>query len=388
MYTVRPTQLATMQKCQRKFWFDVVGGEKSPETKAQAFGTEVHTHLAAWFKDAVLPPDTETGRVARKGLHLLPTPKGVLTRGVEVEVPFSFNYGDSLCVKSSGIDAFLPHATVLIDHKTCASAQWIPTAAEIKAGAQAITYAHYILNVRKVDHELDCLWVYYPKNKDAAETRAFKFTASGASTAFDAIAHKALTVLQHDAAEKTLGNYAACRDFGGCQFRSRCETIKENDMTLLEKIKAAREAQTPQSTAPDNISAVNPPDAEVPTFEAAPEVPEKKTRAKKLTPAVVPPAEPVGFTLLIGCYPTKGMQAQNVDDLLAPLKRRVCEGADVAHWSLVDFAKGAGLLAAELSQYLDTNAVPPVLFIDTFSPSTKAVLDVLRERAGIVLQAI
>lgn len=408
-HTVRPTTLATMQRCPRKAWFEGVQKIKSESTAAQDVGTHAHKYLALWLSNRVMPPNDDTaGRIARRGLHLLP----VVDEAPEVERPFIMRAAPNLSIVSGGIDAFWPQAGILLDHKTCAHTSYIPTSEAIKAGAQAITYAHYLHTRRAQPHwfgTLACKWVYYPKSNERAQVREFTITREEAQDGFERLTSEYLHIVECDDPAQVNGNNAACGDYGGCRFRDVCGAInnKGDYMTLLEKIKAEAAKRNAESQAQQAspVPAILPPDA-APADLSATSEPAKKQRKKSAAvfagdepqPVQAPAANslestvsvaiPPVIVLYVSCYPTKYTSAVTaLDDLLAPLKKNVCDNMGVAHWALVDYAKGSALLAAELAEHLKACSYSAV-YADRFSSSFKAVSDVLRESSLTIVEGV
>ena len=79
------SQIATFEACPRKWAYTKLDGVEAPAHPSAQFGTQVHAHLEEWFAHRTLPPDTDTGKVARAMLPHLPAPQAIRPENVEIQ---------------------------------------------------------------------------------------------------------------------------------------------------------------------------------------------------------------------------------------------------------------------------------------------------------------
>lgn len=143
-----------------------------------------------------------------------------------------------------------------------------------------------------------------------------------------------------------------------------------------------------------------------PAVETPPEVgsppPEEKIEgAPEAAPTVSPPTEekidekapkkPSGYLLLIDAVYEAADGSEVVryfGDVIRPFCEAVARENGVAWWSVVEYAKGPGFLAAKLDAALSKHGLDGVLIVDGGSAEGKACKEVLRRHARAVIQGV
>jgi len=319
------SQIKKFASCERAWAWHYLEGIISPQGPAAALGGRVHEILERWLGSGVAPDiKTKEGKIATKGIHLLPLPSKSL--GVEHSFIFSLgphkyrgfvdlrlssaDYGNS---KQELLSVSADDIRIVLDHKTTGDLKWALSEEGLRNDVQGIIYAKESLDSFDVDSVM-LRWVYYP-TKGKGKARAVQVTVSreevdAGMTIIRAYADK-MADLRNRYANKKLSvlqvdyNAYACNDYGGCYYQDRCnlssmERIKSiqrrtNDimaMTLKERMaqrKAAKQGNT--ETKGEKGVPVNPPEQDViPVDTTASEVPDgsvdgtrdppkKKTRA-------------------------------------------------------------------------------------------------------------
>lgn len=102
-------------------------------------------------------------------------------------------------------------------------------------------------------------------------------------------------------------------------------------------------------------------------------------------PVVPAPPPPVGITILVDCLAVRGMVAQDLGPYVAAACLEVAGAAEVADYRLIDYGKGAGLLAAVI------RAAPPapgIYSISSRGPAAGVALEVLEALADVVIRGV
>jgi hypothetical protein len=431
VFAIRVTGLRVYKRCPRRGYAEHVLGWQSPSSEGQSFGTTAHSAIEAWLAHGTIPDaSTEVGRVVSKGLHLLPPPGP----GLAIEQPFSVDLGDGVTIKSGGIDLFnareineAPNDGIrLYDHKTCKTLAYKPSPSDMRTDIQAISYARYVCWLYDLDR-VRCRWVYYPRSKEAAAAVDFSFTRAELEIKWAEVVAAAKEIDFFRRADAGLDviqpNHDACWDYGGCPHRGRCHNIGVDMSKIAELLKQGKirpvvdalpEPVVESLPEPFDVASIaksiNPPDAAAVDLNATETVPEKarKARAKKAEKAVeisaklvdalaadevlseMNRAEPAAtLVVFVDCLPIKGHGAvTSLEDLISPLARQVAESNGVSDYRLIDYAKGGALLSVAFEDYLQTASFAAPIYVDSFSPSAKAVLDVLTRYAATVIRGV
>lgn len=428
------SQVATYEACPRKWAFQKIDGLESPAGAAAAFGSQVHSHLEAWFERRELPPETETGKVARAMIPHLPAPQKILAENVEKE--FSWRFGDDIAFRGfiDLVDESVVPLTIY-DHKTTGSLAYAKSVTDLLDDPQATLYARAMMDARGLDR-IRLRWTYATR-KGRTEVRRVEVEVGRddilprVSRTIASAREMAAIHASGVAAHGVPTNLNACNDYGGCYFRNRCEPKPQETRTnmsdknsFLQRLQARKAAPTAAAAAPAPTAAaplgyaVNPPEAEIPEAEktwphAAPEPVEvakrgpgrpRKTPAEtepphaetsKVVPApevavkahVARAIEPAGWTLYLDCAPTKGgSRAEHLADRLARVMLAFAAETGLSHYRLSEYGKGPALFAEGFVRDLDEN--PPVNGIVASTSSQEAcdVLQALASRATVIVQ--
>lgn len=183
---------------------------------------------------------------------------------------------------------------------------------------------------------------------------------------------------------------------------------KSSRPSVLERMKAGKSGKKGKAPASQASS---------PSSEPSPDSinpPKKGGRAKSATapatpstqpdsPKTAPPAKAAAksskgkkatktdgkTTLLIGCYPTQGLNTvAQLHELLADVKQAVCEAHGVDHWGLVEYGKSGPALAHALDAKLTEEGVPGILYTEPFSSETHALEQVLAKHYEVVIRGV
>ena len=222
---VSASQISTWRECPRKWAFSRIEPRKQHASAAR--GERVHAHLEAWLRDGAVPPPTLEGRIAREGLHLLPS-----VGTCEVEHVMEFPHDTVTYV--GRIDALYdtPLAVCVLDHKTTKAIDlYAMSSEELAHDAQWVIYAYYGLTRAPTLEYVMGRWVYYQtegvfraEQRSILEDRASivsKFTDLHTKYSLPIIQARGIPPLQVTA---TPGE--ACSAYGGCPYRGKCPDVR------------------------------------------------------------------------------------------------------------------------------------------------------------------
>ena len=130
------------------------------------------------------------------------------------------------------------------------------------------------------------------------------------------------------------------------------------------------------SQAPSTVS------RSVPTASVSQQIP-LMTATKAPAPA---PAPASTLALYINCRPDTG--AQEMNTVLVPFRQMVCDSAQVGHWGLVEYGKGATMVAALLDNAVAHGLVLGDVWLSLADPGMREVVQVLSHRAGRIIRGI
>lgn len=237
-----PSQIEKYDRCKRRWAIEYIGGMRPPPHPSAQLGTDVHTVLENWLRDAT-PPNTNTkaGKIASRMISNLPPPGTG-----EVERQFYLTTRNGLLytgkIDWSGIFHGAPTA---VDHKTTGNLAYAKTEAQLHSDLQAITYT-LAGCLGFGTGEMQLLWNYATTKGRDPEVRAVRTKIS-----LPVVEAKFESVVEPIAAEITAArkqgadpmsfppNPAACEDFGGCPHRSTC------NLTEQERLRALMTDQAP-----------------------------------------------------------------------------------------------------------------------------------------------
>ena len=299
-----PSQFKTARACERRWYLEKVEGFGSPPTRATALGSEVHAILEAYQRGSAPPPDNEAGRVAAPVVPLLPARDSVVL--IEEERTFILQQSGAgvLCRIDFATRNPAGHVEPW-DFKTTSSPKYAATTETLATDLQMACYAHALSPAADVR-------VRHLVTLTRGKPRAWEVSAPSRLDSRAEIIHS-LDVLaerlialrtdgRRDAARK---NTDACNDYGGCPHRGRCfgsgsEPGKGDRMaTMLEKMRAMKEAAAGKPPAPEAPAVPVPPDKtksdhrDAEFASAAAEAPPVPAAPVSITPPDMPgPATP------------------------------------------------------------------------------------------------
>jgi RecB family exonuclease len=145
--------------CQRKWYYRYIVGTPSETSEAMTLGSKVHEALEQYLLKGEKPTQTTLeGKIAAKGLHLLP-PRNEEMR-VEIslkelpipDLPIPFKgFIDLLEMEGT------PH---VLDHKTTSNLKWAKTEQDLSKNIQLIIYARHVLEHSDSD-DIRLTHIYY-----------------------------------------------------------------------------------------------------------------------------------------------------------------------------------------------------------------------------------
>ncbi len=260
-WLLSPSQLDQLLMCERKWYFQYVDGRKSPPTKAQAFGSEMHEQLEHWLLKGK-PPASDL-LMSSGALAHFPAPRspGLSVEGVFVfrarrrpqgEWIYFWGFMDAMVTTLIEVQ--------VLDLKTTSDLCWAKTTAEqlgeragdnadlfedslweardggklLDEDTQGLTYALAgMLNTGRQSTHLK--WVYVQtRGAKVSQPVALELTWEQAAEAFAPkfLAAERILYLRrtNQLTAKTLaGTASACGKYGGCFFRSDCVDISALD---------------------------------------------------------------------------------------------------------------------------------------------------------------
>lgn len=350
---VSPSQMKSFAGCQRQWGYGYIDRMRAPSSKAQDFGTNVHTHIENWLESGILPPqDKAEGRVASQMLPKgwLPPPEpNATSRTYEVETSINLDLFkiEGRLVKLIGRIDLLEHFAFgvrVTDHKSSSGLSWAMNDEQLSEDIQAIAYAGH--GIYGLGHRYaEARWLYYGYSKETYKptgvARAdFRFDREGDvfKKGWDrvlALAHDIAKAKIHTKQAKQLeGSPSACGNYGGCYYGKtrKCEigAPQKSKLTLFQigsktataavdskitnkkeeiekmpsakdrvrelRAREAKKAEPVSEPAPELAETAPPEPAPVQASEPEPEsvetkAPAKKKGTKKKAPAKINPPE-------------------------------------------------------------------------------------------------
>ena len=241
MTKVSASQIKTWRRCERCWAFPIIDRvPRSPSTPAQQFGTDGHTHAAAYLDRGTLPPNTPEGQAFAKGLkkkNFLPEPG----TGLKSEYQFSLHPDELPGIKLWGYIDWVGQPAgetpLVVDHKFTKQRKYAVKVDDLRSDPQALIYGVWAMlyfGTPEVRVRL-CYYVANKKKEDAHRKPRSAFPVEVTLRADDPQLRKDWAVLAQDcrdivAARKNTKrandlkpNTKACDDYGGCDFRGICE---------------------------------------------------------------------------------------------------------------------------------------------------------------------
>lgn len=235
--SVSPSQLYDFRACRRLWWFKSVLGVETPQRASAALGTEVHAHLQRYLDDGTRPPDTESGRIARAGLSLLPEPGTVFTEVKIKDEERAWPRPHVIGVPVNGIVDVLGLAEdppLVLDHKSSSDMKWAKTEAELLEDPQGIIYGRFALGaVESMGVAADRVTFGHVVYLTRGGPFARKTTVTLAREHIDSLWERSLEpdvremkdIARVTAEAQVPGNRESCDAYGGCHFRDRCRAL-------------------------------------------------------------------------------------------------------------------------------------------------------------------
>ncbi len=258
---ISPSQLSLADACERKWGFQYLDNRRTPPTKAQQLGVDMHAQLDAWLTHGVAPDNMRF--INSNALRHFPAPK---TAGMKTEQVFVF------LVRRPGGEWIgfwgfkdVEFGPAVWDLKTTSSLDWAKTEEELRNDIQGIIYA---LDAMLAADSLEAfLWWVYVQTTGASVSRPTEATITMEHALTEMAEHwisVAERVIQNrDLRSKNtlttlslLPNPSACGAYGGCPFVGECGQPSGMDLLVSlhgqEQIQQTRApAQTP--TEPDRM---------------------------------------------------------------------------------------------------------------------------------------
>ena len=306
-------------RCPSRWYANKILKIPQPETEAMRRGKRLHGGLESWeatgdvsyLEDMTMP-------IVDMGIITVPVAEDQIERKVEL---------NTRVVPIVGyIDLELPDERTVIDHKTTSDWKYIKTPSELSWDPQAIIYCYDALERWGGDEPITFRHIYYKtRGARGCRTAEVQLEPADIRSRFKTLVDRLATMAEHALLpwDEVPVNTDACRDYGGCPFRSTCSkagkfggpldcfddqttTTGETTMTYAELLKAraaaARGETPPQPAEPVDptpeplavtqhlieggtreivAASVNPPDG-TPEFEAVElEQKTKKTRGTR-----------------------------------------------------------------------------------------------------------
>ena len=265
---ISPSAAKTFWRCKRKWWYQKVFGLPTPTSKAMELGTAVHAELEAYLAHGTEPSRARAGRIASRGIDLLPDPKEVEERGGTVELRVSGKCGP---LPYLGFVDYLewpegehPHVW---DHKTTSDYKWSKTAEELGKDPQMLFYAYAVFHgLPHQPSHVKMTHVYYltkgqgSRRVDAIYDGATDIPWGVAQKTWDRYVQTAETMADLASVEdqnKVPFNILACGDFGGCPFSERCTKARRGPRKKITRAKGATtrgKAPKPESAPMGKLS--------------------------------------------------------------------------------------------------------------------------------------
>lgn len=313
-----PSQIATFNECNRKWFFQSVLRVPRNQHPSAAKGEKVHKILEGYLETGILTaPETfegpELSAIAESGLVHLPKPAHFK---ISTEPNWSFERqtkGElALTVPTilyNGRKDFTYDAADGIwtvgDHKTTSNLKYALTQEQLSTDPQGILYAADALQSTGRER-VRLNWIYYltkrPYKSKLVEVILDEAHVESELVKLDEIVGRKMLPLvpQKDlSASEVEPNLGSCDKYGGCPYREICDVSpvarlrhvftrfdvpenplgiekegNENMSSILERLKAAKamaanSAESKPETAPDPGPAVNPPESTSPPLESA-----------------------------------------------------------------------------------------------------------------------
>jgi len=293
------SQINKYRRCNRKWWWNKIRGIREPTGAGAAYGTLVHNHMEAYFKDGVIPPvdaDGEEGRSARDAQRLIDSghyPTDVNPDHVEPKVWLTVPGMKRPVVGK--VDVLYPKGNHVYDHKTLKHFRWMKTEQELLGDEQALIYGAVALQ-HGCTFPIAFSHVYVNTSDGRVKKVTAQITEEVLSDGWDALmetTEEMVNTAQISDPKEVPVNNKACGDYGGCPFKDRCMDLDNIGGTAGFAAKLAMNARNNKKdnkmgmTYEQMKARLNKPKTVVPTpvTTPPPQAEERLAQAKNVTPA-------------------------------------------------------------------------------------------------------
>ena len=291
------SQIKTFKRCERKWWFEKIGGLTSPPSAAATLGRELHAELEEYF----LTGKELESPILKAGFDALPSREANLLVEENVRLTDS-----EMAVPIVGvIDLVELDERRITDHKTTGDFRWMRSEYQLMVAPQAIIYVMAAQRLWfKGDDPIEFRHLYYrTRGAPASAESRVVFEPQDLTKQFGLIKQTVNSMevaAGLPAAHKASPNPEACGDYGGCPFRGHCALIGtdsvveppgtgDKPMGLFSKLNSNNSNKSTSTPTPVAVlfSGINPPDG-VAMGDTTVVKPEKASRGGKKVEAVLP----------------------------------------------------------------------------------------------------
>jgi hypothetical protein len=213
--------------CPRKFGFDYIDQVPRRHTAATEFGEKTHEQLEKYLSTGKVD-QTEHGRLALTGTHLLPPPN---LQGMELEKFFEFDLQNVPFHGTKDVQIHASNYIAVFDHKTTAAWRWIMSEEDLRHDPQVLIYAMDSVLKTGIQACWIC-WTYFKKRgKYEARQIAFTMTADEILNSIQPHIKTAHEIIKLSMGAKEANdlpyNANSCSAYGGCQYSEICNLSQE-----------------------------------------------------------------------------------------------------------------------------------------------------------------
>lgn len=430
MKPLSKSQIEAFNTCQRKWGWAYLDGIRKTNRSAE-LGLAIHKDLEEYFQNGIFPES----KLAQASLHHWPAPGPHIS--VEAHLETESNGIDYHGFRDIGFRE--PRHYVVGDHKSTSDLKWALKPAELAEDLQANIYAKATCEEEGVE-EVELRWVYTQTRGEIKAHRVVALRTLQDATRYlaervDPVSEKIIEAYETRPAVLDMPpTYESCSKYGGCAYAENCglglKEEKVNGMSLAEKLRAKAESRAVEGppkvetqtrtlvaeTTPEMFSTateedpINPPEAkrkrgrppkDKTLLERQLEASVKETQVD-LAPTtvvmsqaevkrVIDEASPEGFTLCVGCYPTKiDGQVIAASDIIETAKRLVARDFALDDYRFAEFGKGPGLLAVALRAALNAAKIPDgsYVYLDARTEEARHTIETFRSYASREVRAL
>jgi hypothetical protein len=413
---VSASQVITFRSCKRKWHWEKIGGFRSPSTPSQNLGKAIHAAIEHYIL---------TGEVWEKALLMDGPPESFVERNADVSLsPYVFDVGrfvravkDRLNRKTASsemefrmatfeggpewlgyIDYFCPDE--LIDFKNFSDLKYAKDEETLLKDIQMNCYArHYFEIFPDAVSVPVSLFYMVTRNKVKVPTKEVKviITRERCEKIWKGALKDVEEMIQLASVKNSLEiepNTEACSAYGGCPHRKRCgvEDKKVDASSLFDldtdsKHEMAVNApqgiippDAPVDTAPEALSV----DSGQPSQEDSPKIKGRKAAPKK-----------AGLTLFISCYPTRGSNAVDFAEWVAPIRTRANVVAQQKaeqenyDYRLLAYREPAVLITQVANAHIKEHGLPEAIFVtDRYGFEASEIISILRVHATTIIEGL